>query len=497
MNFSQTDLSFENERLFYFALLLAVAPLWLAEYPPGIDMPGHVATVTAVSEIWRNNPLFTELFELNWFTPYLTGTLILYLLTLAMPVGIAVKLILSLIIIAIPILSGRLLEALNGDPRWKWLIIPSTYSFAFYWGFFPFLAAVPLGLILILLTIRFSREPTIVMGFGIAAYTMGLFFSHLLVLGFSSILALAWLAGKNYRNIRRLVVLRSPYTAPLPLIGLWLAGTQSSGTYVGTNLFSFGPLSLRLQELVVQPSGLDGKFYAVSLIVTTVIVGMPFLTGAKLTKKPERWMMSICGFGIFMVFPAYAVGTAFLYQRFGLYLPLLWFLLWDKPTVVSNRWHWLGMATVVLWATTNTMRFAAFDIETRDFDKIIAVMEPGKRAAGMVAAINSEQFSYPVFMHFPSWYQAQKGGVVDFNFGSFYGTLARYKDSKQPPYGSGLGWNPGAFRWEANDGDTYDYFVIRAGIDVSAGIFKEHRPNVELVVREGWWWLYKKTDEDR
>jgi len=494
---SRANIRFENDQLFYVVLLLAVAPLWLAPYLPGIDIPGHVATVTAVSEIWRNNPVFTELFEINWFTPYLAGTLILYLLALVMPVGIAVKVILSIVIIATPILTGRLLEAMGGDPRWKWLTIPSTYSFAFYWGFFPFLTAVPLGLVLILLTFRFSREPTVIMGLGIAAYSILLFFSHLLVLGFSSMLALAWLAGTHYRHISRLMLLSVPYTASLPFIALWMAGTQSSGTYMGRNLFNFGPLSLRLQELIVQPSGLDGKFFAVSLIVTAVIIGIPIAAGAKLTKRPERWAMAVCGFATFMIFPAYALGTAFLYQRFGLYLPLLWFILWEKPAIDKYRWHWIGMVAVILWATTNVVRFATFSIETREFDKIISIMEPGKRVAAMSAALHSTQFAYPVYMHFPSWYQAKKRGVVDFNFGAFYGTMARYKSAKQPPYGSGLAWNPGAFRWAANNGDSYDYFLVRAGVDVSATIFKEHRSNVELVAREGWWWLYKQVDVDR
>ena len=370
MSSSRANIRFENDQLFYVVLLLAVAPLWLAPYLPGIDIPGHVATVTAVSEIWRNNPVFTELFEINWFTPYLAGMLILYLLALVMPVGIAVKVILSIVIIATPILTGRLLEAMGGDPRWKWLTIPSTYSFAFYWGFFPFLTAVPLGLVLILLTFRFSREPTVIMGLGIAAYSILLFFSHLLVLGFSSMLALAWLAGTHYRHISRLMLLSVPYTASLPFIALWMAGTQSSGTYMGRNLFNFGPLSLRLQELIVQPSGLDGKFFAVSLIVTAVIIGIPIAAGAKLTKRPERWAMAVCGFATFMIFPAYALGTAFLYQRFGLYLPLLWFILWEKPAIDKYRWHWIGMVAVILWATTNVVRFATFSIETREFDKI-------------------------------------------------------------------------------------------------------------------------------
>ena len=204
--------------------------------------------------------------------------------------------------------------------------------------------------------------------------------------------------------------------------------------------------------------------------------------------------MAICGLATFIVFPSYAMGTAFFYERFGLYLPLLWFGLWDKPESEAHRWHWVGMLAVVLWASVNTMRFAAFNVETRDFDKIVATMEPGKRAASMVVINRSRHFEYPVYLHFPSWYQAERRGIVDYNFGMFYGTMVRYNADKQPHYGTDLAWSPGVFQWDVNNGASYDYFIVHANLDVSAPIFKEHRSSVKLAAQEGWWWLYERVD---
>jgi len=492
MNKFHSNLNFANERLFYLALMLAVTPLWLANYLPGVDLPGQASQATALREIWNENSTFVDLFEINLFTPYLTGTMLLALLSYAIPTGIAVKLMISAVVVTTPILCGRLFDAVGGDSGWRWLVIPSTYSFAFYWGFFPFLIAVPFGLILLLLTVRLHQKPSVGLGILISTYSVFLFFSHLLVLCFSSLVSLAWLVGSNYRRLPRLAALILPYTATLPLIALWLITTLASGAYMSDARIVYGPILKRLLDIPVQSTGLDGSFFMVSVFVFVIIVGLPFASRMRLTKKPEKWLMSLCGFAIFMLFPTYGMGTAFLYDRFGLYLPILWFVLWERTPTETIRWHWLGIFAVFIWAGTNTLRFSAFNLETIGFEKIMTEMEPGKRSLSIVAMKNSSQFTAPVFLHFPSWYQAEQNGIVDYNFGMFYGTMVRYKQEKRPPDTGMLSWVPDSFEWQKFRGDDYDYFVIRSRTDVSAEVFKDHRSSVELVGNEQMWWLYKR-----
>ena len=494
MNLSRSA-AFESDRLFYLVLALAVAPLWLTTYLPGVDLPGHAAQGAALAEIWRDNGIFTTLFEVNWATPYLTSTVLLGLLSLVLPTTIALKILVTAIFIATPLLAGKLIGAMGGDARWRWLIIPSVYSFAFSFGFLPFILTVPIGLGFLLLTIRFNRNPSLTLGLGVAAYSMIMLVSHLLVLCYSSMLALAWILGSNYRDLRRLILLCVPYAAPLPIIALWLQTVLASGTYMSAGGLHFGPMLLRLKDIVVQPSGLDGNFIVISFIVTGVIIGLPLLMGAKMTKNPARWAMALSGAVIFMTFPSYWFGTAYLYERFGLYLPILWFFLWDRPASEDARLQWLGVAAVMLWAGVNVLRFSAFDLETRDFRAITKQIGPGKRAGSLVAAAGSYQFRYPIFMHFPSWYQADQRGVVDYNFSQFYGTVVQYKPETRPNWGPEIGWDPARFDWGRNRGDTYDYFIVRSDVDVAERVFKSAAPRVTLVAREGWWWLYKRVDQ--
>jgi hypothetical protein len=130
-----SDISLGNRKLFGVALLLSAASLWLAPYLPLVDLPQHAAQVVALQEIWSGNPVYTETFRLNWLAPYTATYLILYALGLVFPIAIASKLLISVAIIAGPLLLARILEELDADAGLAWLAIPGSMGVAFYWGF--------------------------------------------------------------------------------------------------------------------------------------------------------------------------------------------------------------------------------------------------------------------------------------------------------------------------------------------------------------------------
>jgi hypothetical protein len=491
---SDYNFDFDNEWLFYLALLLAVIPFWLTHFLPGVDLPGHAAQAVALQEIWRENPFFTEHFEVNLYTPYLTFTVLLALLSYLVPVGVATKLVMSAVVVATPILSGRLLGAIGGVPSWRWLIIPSTYSFAFYWGTLPFAASVPLSLVLLILTVRWDREPSAGLGVLIVGFSVLMFFCHLLVLCFSSLIALAWLAGRNYRQPLRLAALSTPYTATLPLIAIWLYQALNSGTYMTDDRVVFGSYLKRPLDIVVQFSGLDGTFFFVSLFVFVAIVALPFFSGLRFTRKPERWLAALVGLATFMLFPSYGMGTAYLYERFGVFLPLLWLILWERTPAETTRWHWIGILAVFVWSGANVLRFTTFSLETKPFEILLARMDDGKRVLTIIWDKHSSEFTTPVFLFLTSWYEAEKKGIVDYNFGMFYGTVVRYKPEKRPANVGMLAWMPETFDWQRHNGKDYDYFVVSSMTDISADIFKDRRASIELLQHEGTWWLYRPIE---
>jgi hypothetical protein len=489
-------LALDNTRLFAAVLVLSLAPLWMGRYLPMIDLPQHAAQIGALREIWSGNEAMGALFRVNWFTPYLLGYLLLYALALAMPITVATQVVVSGAVVAIPLLTGRLLRAAGADERWKWLAIPCSFGFAFYWGFLSFIVAAPLALLFLIRTIGFVKQPSLRNGVSIALFAIVLFFCHVIVLGFASLVALGYVVGVHQRDLKALVLHALPYTAPLPLIGVWLAVTYDNEARVQSDPVIFGPLPYRLLNLLTQPAGredLSGSAAMIVLIVTAAVLLLPWLSGARFSRRPERWLPFSLGLLVFLGAPHYVLSTAYFYQRLGLFLVPLWLMAWDTP----QRRRPIGrfaIPLVVLWVVTNIGRFAAFARETETFTALMNEMEPGRRVAAMVYDPGTPLFGLPVYLNFVPWYQAERHGIVDFNFADFYSSMARYRADAGPRLGENLAWYPEAFRWDVDGGASYDYFVVKSNADVSAVIFKDKLPSVELAARSGWWWLYRNAE---
>jgi hypothetical protein len=485
--------------LFAAVVLLSIVPLWIGRYLPLIDLPQHAAQVGALREIWSGNEAMAATFRVNWFTPYLLGDLLLYALALVMPVAIATQLLVSVAVVLIPLFTGRLLRAAGADERWKWLAIPCSFSYAFYWGFLAFIIAAPLALLFLIRTIGFVKQPSLQNGVRIALFGVLLFFCHIIVLGFASLIALGYILGTHYRNLKALVRCALPYTAPLPLILTWLAIASEEESVAQNDVITFGPLSYRLTNLLTQPAGredLTGGSALIVVAVTTATLALPELSGARFSRRPERWLPFLLGALVFLGAPDHIFGTAFFYHRLGVFLVPLWLMAWDVPRR-RRPIERLAIPLVVLWAMTNTIRFAAFSRETESFTALMSDMEAGRRVASIMHDPYSPVFGLPVYLHFPAWYQGERGGIVDFSFADTHPSVARYQPGGGRRMRGTLVGNPEGFSWELDGGPSYDYFVIKSTADLSATIFKDRVSSVELVTRRGEWWLYRNVQRSR
>lgn len=486
-------LSLDNQRLFAALLILAVAPLWFNPYLPMVDMPQHAGQVEALRQIWHGNTLFTASFEINWFTPYLLGYLLLYGLSLVLPITVATQLLVSGAIVCVPILTGILLRRMGSDERWKWLVIPASYSFAFYWGFLSFLVAIPVALLFLLQTVRYEEAPSVRGALALGFFAIALFFCHIIILGFAGLIAASYVLARNYCRTQRLLLCLLPLAAPLPLIILWLVYTFNREASVHTDPIVFGPWLDRLTALLVQPSGREAFSPTITTVVTATVVLFPVLAGSRLSRRPERWVPLVVGVFVFLTLPHYVLSTAYVYQRLGVFLVPLWLIAWETVDT-RRRLDWIPVLAVALWVLANGWRLAAFATEAQSFRKVLAQMEPGRRAASLIVDRTSPHFPLPVYLHLPLWYQAQRAGVVDFNFADFLPQMVRYRREAGPRISESVTWYPFQFRWDADGGDSYDYFLVRCPDDASRYIFKDRLSSVELVSREGWWWLYRRRE---
>jgi hypothetical protein len=487
-------LSLDNARLFWVMLLLSVVPIWFGPYLPAVDLAQHAGQVTALREVLAGNPLFTSLFEPNWFTPYLLAYALLYVFSAVLPITVATQLLVTLAVIALPLSTGALLRSAGADERWKWLAIPASYSFAFYWGFLTFMVAVPLGLLFLVQTWGFVRNPTLRNGLLVAAASITLFFCHLLVLLTCSLFALGIVFGTRYRNLKQLVLQSLPYAAPLPLMALWARVTVTHDSIARGTGVVVPSVQQKLAQFLAQPAGLEYFGVILTPFITLSVALLPILGGARFSRRPERWLPFVLAIVVFVALPSGAFHTGFLYERMGIFVVPLWLMAWDAGPKRRAPADWLAMGVVMLWLASNIGRFAAFAGETHSFQRVIAAASPGKRMGTLMNNDSSRLFLPPVYVHFHAWYQATHRGVVDFNFAEFFPQIVRYRKDAPPRIDEYVATDIGNFDWQRNGGDRYDYFLVKSNADMGASLFSGHTEHLKLIAHEASWWLYQNMD---
>ena len=96
------------------AAMAGLVVIWLPEYPPGIDLPGHATQI----HLWMNlDESLGDLYRINWFTPYLLGYAVARGFAEFVGVVAALKLVLSVGLIA-QYAAVRFLLRIVGAERW-------------------------------------------------------------------------------------------------------------------------------------------------------------------------------------------------------------------------------------------------------------------------------------------------------------------------------------------------------------------------------------------
>lgn len=493
-------LALNNDRTFAAAVLLSIVPLWLGQHIPMVDMAQHAAQVTAMREMWAGNSTFTALFEFNWFTPCLLGYMLLYVVSLTVPIAVATQIVVSLAVGSVPWLTRALLREAGADERWKWLAIPGSFGFAFYWGFFSFMVATPVALLFLIHAIRFARAPTLRTAPLVAAFSIFLFFCHVIALCYASLAALAYVAGLHRHNLRQLALRMLPFAAPLPLMVAWVVIAYTTQAAAKAPMsFSGGPLD-RLYLLMLQPSGLDVFFPFFTVPAMAAVTLLPALCGSNFSRRAERWLPFAAAFVAFMAIPGYVLGVGYLYHPFGIFLTPLWLLAWDAPQrrmLLPERGQLMqlfALPVVIVFIGINLVRFGSFARESAPFDAVMASAEPNRRIASLVYRDASRWFGPPMYLRYAAWYASTQRGIVDFTFANYYWEPVRYRHEAGARITESVGWEPRDFRWKDHGGDRYDYFVVKSISDMSAELFQQKRAAISLIAHQGEWWLYRNNE---
>lgn len=480
------------------ASLLAVATILLlfsVHYLPMVDLPQHAAQVA----LWlhHDDPRFgpAELYEFNWFTPYLLGYALTRGFALLLPIPLAIKAVIALAIIGLPLAAWRLCHVSGADRVWSLAAFPLGLGFCFHWGFLNYIVALPLGVWLLAEVLRYAQQRTLRRALVVVALTLVLFFAHALVLAVCGLTAVVLLLAQPGTIRSRLLVVW-PLAAPLPLLATWAAlahGGEAAQTQLG---YEWGAVWRRPLEwpglLLGSADDLLARF---GLLVAVIVL---LWLGVRLSGRQRIWTGLLVLALVYLTFPVFGFGVALLYPRFAVLVALVTLPTLSLPT---SAWRRRAVQTLIvllpaLWLAVAGVRFHAFDRDARSFDRLLDIMEPGKRVRMLMLDLRAPgALDFPVMMHFPTWYQVSKGGQMNFSFALFFPELVRYHG--MPSFSTPRGAETAIERFVyARERVHFDYFVVRAHRDRTAQLFPGAGDRLRLLAHEGAWWLYQNQRQE-
>jgi hypothetical protein len=455
---------------FWATVLVAAATFWLVPRPPMADLPQHAGQVALLHDLVAGGSTWRSLLYVDWFTPYLAGYVPALLLSFAMPVLAALKVMLTAAYLGFVLACLALRRALGSDERFDWLFIPSFFGMVYAAGFYTFLIAAPIGVWFILLALRHARTPTGTTAMVLLLADVVLFFAHGLVFLFANAVGGLMLLVKA-RSVARFAA------AALPYLG------------IGVLCLAYTVARLRLEEA---PNGGLWNFYggwdalrfsmpylwagwstedprnALFAILFALQLGAPLLLRAR-SNRIEAFVPLLVTLLVWIAVPSRAQGTSMLYLRFVPFVLPFYALLFVRGGDAPGRWRMLVLPVVCwIFLAVHVDRLRAFARESAPFEEVLGAAAPASRALTVVfdpaSKATGSEFAYA---HWPSWYQAERGGLVDLNFARFMPEIVRYRPEHLPTRFSQEDWvqNPaGGFDWDRDGAGVYRYFFVRGRI---------------------------------
>jgi len=486
--------SYSSPPYFLLACLASTLPIWLATYPPMLDIPIHAVQIATFLRLLSGTEHFESLFRINWFTPYWSGYLITALWGLFLPISTAIKCTLSMAVAATPWAASRLRSLVNKNSYFDWLFLPIGYGFAFQWGFLNYIIGIPLTLLFLEYSIRYLAAPRLKTGIIIFIWAHLLFITHILLLLFSLsiIISIEALTSKKFqKSINTLI----PILLSIPTIIIWFIYTRSIEPQTSSPI-SWVITPNRLIAVFITPAGCF-SFWAIALICFSVILKPPPLPKMNIFKHWQTIPL-LYAFLITLYGPSLVFGTAYLCERFGAFLlPFYAFAYKDKENESTsfNKKNHLVLCPIFAFIiiAINSYESIKFESELTGLRKIIRIMEPNKKLISLIYDYNNPSHITPILLHTPSWYFAEKGGLGN-RYYSTFNMIIRYKKNAPTTVSDiqkNIQWEPQSFNWN-QDGKYYDYFILHGDISKYHTVY-EGIKNLHLLYTDGKWWLYARN----
>lgn len=490
------NLSLRSSRSFCIALALCIAAtlftIWSVTYLPMTDLPMHTAQVYIWNHYYDPGTAFAQRYELNYFTPYLAGYGLARFCSMLMPLSAAMKMVLTIAVLAQPFALLALIRRAGGDTWWALAGFPLALGFSFRFGFLNFLLGIGPALLLVTLGLHYAQRPSLRLGVALALVAVLMFWVHLLLLVFACAVIACLILTHRPPTVKAAILRMLPLFAPVPIIALWSVLFREAGFISPVTTWSPQPL----RRLVGFPMALGGMMRdipatAFGVMLLALIATYVWQVGWRRINRAIA-APSLVGLAAYFLIPKMLVGVGYLYGRFAslavmLFLPAL-------PRETPKRYRVAIAVLSVSYIALCAYRFHQFDAATRSFDRVAAIIQPGETVLGRM--ISRDGFTGDAaYLHFADYCVSNRAADTASQTGLYFHALARYRAGKIPPgIPLGIEWEPAWFHWAEHRG--YNYVLVRAESDVGdpAGVLfhePEARAGMQLLAHEGAWWLYR------
>jgi hypothetical protein len=349
---------FQNGGLLLFILifLILLSPVFLFQFFITVDGPAHLYNATIIREMLTGDQsLYNMFFEFNQqLVPNWTGHLIMMLGGFLLPAWMTEKLVILVVLMALPYVIYKILKAGNGSINGSlFLILPFTYTLIFYLGFYNYLIGVSLMLWMIHKVTLRKLQVTKTFFWEMMLGSLLLYFTHLLPLVLFLIFTGTYLLF-HYRKIANPVKTLSTFVlAFLPAVILVFHFMSSRGKEGFQGTMNILPFSQLVEWLIMgQPFiGLNGDFEqpGIYLLVVTIFVTLifTFIQWYKSNINPDSviWLiMAGITFVCYFVVPDGMASGGFISLR----LLLLFYLLLVIFILMNQRKAWMNVVLGVV-----------------------------------------------------------------------------------------------------------------------------------------------------
>jgi hypothetical protein len=453
----------------------ASVPAWIVRHPPVQDLPYHLATIRVLHSFHDPAFGFAQHFQLQlgrteYLLYYVAGSALAYVLGVVYANVVLVSAYFAGTVLAV----RALVSAMGRDPRVSLFVVPLLVNVLFIYGLLPFLLGIPLMFWGLAVVLRHFERPTWGRGVLLAFISVALFYSHIIPFG---LFGLGFAALFPWGRAGRWLSAGLPTAPVLGLLAWWMTCTDAGRTTRG--LMTGGEAGSRARELDASIADIPNWFanvfqddtderwliaYAV-LVVVTVALRM----GDKESVLPRARRYAVVPIACVLLYFATPVGHDFIWplaQRFAILFALTAVPLLGMPRGARGVFVTAGAVLVAAGVTVNTARhFMQFQLEeVGDLDQALAVMPPAQKVCALIFDRGSRVTHHQPFIHFGSYYQVEKGGVVMFTFAGYPHWPFDFQPGKYPPPGG-----PARRRWEWTPERVgaheltpyYDYVLVR------------------------------------